>query len=294
MRYVYDNGLPFNGPLKENLDRQIERVENGKASLIIVDGGVGEGKTTFITHILDYINSKKGLPPIDISKKGPQLGLGGVEFTKKLRVCYEDKLPCCGYDEAGDFSKRGSISHFNSMINRTFETYRAFKCVVVMGLPNFNILDQQIFDNKIPRLLLHLKNRSKNTGYYYGYSLYKMDLLKYYMGKAKIKNYAYKRVWPNFMGTFLNLPPERCKQLDEVTISNKLSILKKSEIKLEGLISYPEMASKLMRSLIWTKKAVADLNIKPKRIISRAKYFDNEALAKLTEHLEIKTDRRKR
>jgi len=293
MSLLYSNGLPFNGPLDMNLDKLIERVEKKKASMIIIDGGVGEGKTTLEVELLDYINAKKGFPKVEISKKGPQLGMGGADFLKKLRVCYEDRLPCIGYDEAGDFSRRGSLTSFNAMINRTFETFRAFKCIVVMALPNFDVLDQQILDNKIPRMLLHLKDRTQNTGNYYAYSLYKIMLLKYRMSKLKIKNYAYSSVWPNFYGHFKDLDPDRSKQLDKVSIGNKLKILRKSEIKVEGLLTYPEMATKLMRSIIWVRNAVSVLKIKPAREIGRQKYFNPSTLGVLSEHLEKMSDRRR-
>jgi len=290
---LYQNGLPFNGPLDMNLDKLIDRVDKKKASLIVIDGGIGEGKTTKMIHLLDYINKKKGFPEIEIDKKGPQLGMGGVSFMKKLRTCFEDKLPCIGYDEAGDFSRRGSLTGFNAMINRTFETFRAFKCIVIMALPNFDVLDQQLLDNKIPRLLLHLKDRTENTGNYYGYSLYRMQLLKYRMSKLKIKNYAYSTVWPNFYGHYLDLTPERSKMLDKVSTSSKIDILRKSEIKAEGLMTYPELATKLMKSIIWVRNAVATHKIKVKREIGRQKYFDQQALNILSEYVDKMQDRRR-
>ena len=77
-----------------------------------------------------------------------------------MNVCYQERFPAAGYDEAGDFNKRDSLSNFNAMINRTFETFRAFKIVVVLVLPSFSVLDNQLFDNMIPRLLL-LPNHNK-------------------------------------------------------------------------------------------------------------------------------------
>jgi len=170
---LYKNGLPFSDILSENIKDLQDRVHSRKASLVIVDGGVGEGKTTLVIHILDYINKINKLPPIDI--KGPQLAVGGVDFLRKMRTCHEDKLPCVGYDEAGDFSRRGSLTQFNAMINRTFETFRAFRCIVVMALPTFNVLDQDLIDKNIPRLFLHLKDRGKNYGNFEGYSLYRLN-----------------------------------------------------------------------------------------------------------------------
>lgn len=283
-RFKYEHGLPFSRGLAVNIEDLVKRIDNKKASLIIIEGGVGEGKTTLGVHIADYTNSLKKLPPIDFS--GPQLAMGGVDFLKKMRVCYEEKLPVIIYDEAGDFSKRGALTRFNAVINRTFETFRAFKCLVIICLPNFNVLDNQLFDNKIPRLLLNCRDRTNAQGNYDGYGLSEMLWLKYWIKKSPIKNYAYGRVYANFNGHFLDLDPERSKLLDKVSISNKLNILRKNEVRIEGLLSYPEIAQRLNVSIDFVRRAVSNLKIKPARCIGRAKYFDQEALAQLSDFSE--------
>jgi len=286
---LYNNGLPFNGDLAENLDRLIDRVNSGKASVLIIEGGVGEGKTTIAVEVLDYINSKYNLPPIDLIDR-PQLAMGGAEFMQKLRVCHEKKLPVVAYDEAGDFSRRGSLTQFNSMLNRTFETFRAFRILVVIILPNFNVLDQNLFDNKIPRLMISLKSRGSSYGSYGGYSLYRMALLRSYMQKMRIKNYAYSLVRPNFRGHFKNLPINRCRDLDQISTSNKLAILAKSEVKVEGLLTYPELAAKLLKSISWVRAKVSELKLKENRIIRQVKYFGPETLGRLSDHLEVMSE----
>lgn len=285
VRYFYDNGLPFSTGLAPNLDDLQERINKKKASLIIISGGVGEGKTTLAVHIADYINkiNKKGLIVFD----GPQMAMGGADFLKKMRVCYEDKLPVIIYDEAGDFSKRGSLTKFNAVLNRTFETFRAFKCMVIVCLPNFDILDNQIFENQIPRLLLRCKERSQHSGNYDGYGLSEMFWLKYWFKKSPMKAYAYGRVWPNFNGHFLDLTPERSDELDKVSIKSKINILQKSEIKIEGLLTYPELAQKLNKGIDWCRRAVSNLKIKPARTIRRASYFDSDTLNQLSELSDV-------
>jgi len=295
MTKLYANGLKFDGPLADNLDDLMKRVDNNKASLVILTGGIGEGKTTLLVEILDYINMKKGLPPISLdSKYHPQLGQGGLEFMQNLRVCFEQKLPCVGYDEAGDFSKRGSLTQFNSMLNRTFDTFRAFKCVVVIALPNFNILDGDLFDKNIPRLMLRLKGRSEKYGNYSAYSLYKMDLLRSCMKSFKLKNYAWTKVWPNFKGHFLDIEPERSKQLDRLSTLSKLKILRKSEVRIEGLLTYPELATKLMKSIAWTRRATNNLGLKEDRIINKVKYFKPDVLDRLSDHLDYVSENPKK
>jgi len=289
--YRYPHGLQFSEKLAENLDSLQARVNLNKTAMILIDGGLGEGKTTLLLEVLDYINHINGLPQVTID--GPQLAMGGKDFLQKLRTCYQKKLPCIGYDEAGDFTRRGSLTQFNAMLNRTFETFRAFKCIVVLTLPNFNVLDQQILDNQIPRLLLHLKGRTKRTGNFYGYSLYTMLLLKDKMSKLKIKNYAFAVIHPNLYGHFLDLEPKRSKELDKLSTKNKLTILRKSEVSIEGLMTYSEISTKLFRSVNWCRQTACNLKIKPARTIGRVKYFDKVTVDILTDHLDKVTDRRK-
>lgn len=290
---TYKNGLPFDGDLADNLQFLVDRVKGKKASLIIINGGVGEGKTTMMVHVLDYINKLHNLPEIDLID-GTQMGMGGLDFMKKLRICAERKLPCLGYDEAGDFSKRGSLTQFNAMLNRTFETFRAFRCIVVIALPNFDILDQNLFDNKIPRLLIDCRNRSMTYGNYSAFSLYRMLLLKARMKKLQLKNYAFSLISPNFRGHFLDVSPERSKQLDRLSTKNKLSILKASEVRVEGLLTYPELATKLMKSVSWVRHSVSNLKLKHARIIDRVKYFDVNTLNRLSEHLDYVSENPKK
>ena len=287
---VYTNGLPFSSPLDKVIKKLWDRVENKKAALILIEGGLGEGKTTLLIHILDYINKINGLPPVDL--EGSQYSMGGVDFLKHIRVCYDTKLPCVGYDEAGDFSRRGSLTNFNSMMNRTFETFRAFKCIVVMALPAFWVLDNELIDKNIPRLTLTLNKRTNKSGNYAARSLYRLQMLKFRMAKTNSKSYAYGSVHPNFRGHFLDLAPDRSKQLDKLTTRNKLEILRKSEVRIEGLLTTAELATKLFKSIAWVYKAVRDLKLKPNRRIGSVRYFDVNALNQLVEHSEIVGDAR--
>jgi hypothetical protein len=74
--------------------------------------------------------------------------------------------------------------------------------------------------------------------------------------------------------------------LDLMSTTNKLSILAKSEVKVEGLLTYPELAAKLLKSISWVRTKVAYLKIKENRVIRQVKYFDPEALNLLSNHLD--------
>jgi len=283
----YDHGLPFDKKLGENIASLVARIKGNKASLLINDGGVGEGKTTMMVHEADYVNKLNGLEPITLeAKKHPQLALGGQDFIKKLRVCFEKDLPVIIYDEAGDFNRRGSLTRFNAMINRTFETFRGFKILVILGLPSFSVIDQDLFDKNIPRLLLHLYNRNDKQGNYKGFSLYRMMYIKQKMSKLTVKPFAYDIVQPNFRGHFKDLDPIRAAALDRISTLGKIDVLKKAEVKIEGLMPYTEIGTKLGRSVVWVRMAVGKLKMKPTRIINRLRYFSEDQVNRLADHLD--------
>lgn len=288
--YKYDNGLPFNGKLPENLKRQIDdRIGKQFPSVILIDGGQGQGKTTLMVHILDYINSIHGLPPCDLSKKNhPQLSLGGKEFIKNFNQCKKDKLPCIAYDESGDYSKRSSMSKFNSMLNRRFETIRSSNIIVLFALPNFNVIDNYLFDLQIVRGALHLYERQNNYGQFYSYSLGQINWLRYWYDELPKprKHECYKRTLANFNGEFKNLPPERAKMLKALSDYGKDMQSEESEIKSYGLMNFQEIAQQLHRSLIWVRVHVSKLRLKPVRMFNRMNYYDKSTLDILADYID--------
>ena len=280
--------LPFCETLAKNLEELDKRVfVLNKASMIVIDGSVGEGKTTLAVHTADYFNKLHDKPPIALEPKNhPQLSMGGSEFTTCMRICFKTKEIILIYDEAGDFNKRGSISRFNQMLNRVFETYRGFRVVVILCLPCFDVLDNWLFLNCIPRLLLHCEKRGQKFGNYKGYSLYRMMYIRRYMKKFTIPHYAYTSVEPNFRGTFFDLAKERSEKLNILSITGKLGSLKKSEITLGGLLSYVALGEKLNRQHRWIRATAKRLNIRPVKVIDRVKYFDESALNRMIDYID--------
>ena len=148
------------------------------------------------------------------------------------------------------------------------------------------VLDNQLFDNQIPRFLIHCHNRESEYGNYSVYDLGQIAWLRYYIAKLPIKATAWNAVYPNFVGHFKNLPQHRREQLNQISIKNKLSILRKSEVRMEGLVTYPEMATKLNRSIDWVRHSISNLKINPIRRIGRIAYFDQNTINLLITHLE--------
>lgn len=280
MKYLYDHGKPFQKPLEVRLAQWNDRVRNQKkAALIIIDGGVGEGKTTLAVHCADEINGG----PIDFEK---QLAMGGIDFAKKLKICFEENLPILIYDEAGDFNSRGALTKFNAMLNRIFETYRTFKVTIILCLPNFGVLDRTLLDKGVVRALIHCYQRSTQQGNYKVYSLWRIYYLKEKMKKLIVKIAAYNFTTPNFYGHFLDLPPERSKVLDKFSSDSKVGVLEDIHTKLEGLLSYQELGKRVGRSVVWIQKNLKELKIPAKKIYKKRKYFDESALEFLSKKVE--------
>ena len=159
------------------------------------------------------------------------------------------------------------------MLNRVFETFRGFKILVIICIPSFDVLDENLFKNNIPRQLVHLENRTINQGNFKAYSLYRMFYLKARMKKLVVKNMAYTLVEPNFYGHCLDLEPERSIALNKISMKGKFNILKKAELKSEGLLSIIDIANKINRSLIWVRKRNKEMNIKPYKKFENKHYF---------------------
>lgn len=290
-RLLYDNGLPFTAGVKKNekgevqhidklaynLDKQKHRVfEEGFASLILVDGGVGKGKTTFDVHIADYLTGRQ-------IRFDEQLRMGGEDFIKGLRVCYDKGHIVAVYDESGDFNKRGTLSRLNATLNRVFEIYRAFKIIVVLSLPSMLKLDQGLFESNIPRMLIHIEQRDRIQGTFSVYDLPRMMWIRARAADKRvvIKNKAYQMVQPNFRGHFLNLSDERTKELSEYSTRGKLDLVDLVSIKGEGLMTYQELAAKLDRNHIWVRQKIAKAGIQPSKKYKGKNYFGPDVAAKL-------------
>src|SRR4030042_1914657 len=162
----------FSEPLLRSIRRSQLRVNKGKAASILLDGGLGEGKTTLAVLIADTLNADRQLRPISLDPAyHPQIAMGSGEFKKNLLICAKEKLPVLIYDEAGDFNTRGFISKLNRELYRTFNIYRAFKVIVIICLPAMTDLDGGIFKLNVIRFGLHLRGSNEKRGKFNCYSL---------------------------------------------------------------------------------------------------------------------------
>jgi len=210
--------------LRANVQRLIQRIDENFASCVVIFGGLGQGKTTMGVQIADQVNDYYGQPPIDLESK-EQVATGGEEFKRKLIAAYRAGYHVLLYDESGDFSGRSYYSRLNRELYRIFQVYRAFKILVVLILPSFTDMDTGLFKLDVVRLGLHLRNRNRLRGTFFGYSLKKLIYAKHNISKGRVvPAFALRSVSPNFSGIFKNLNSKRADQLDKLSTAAKVKI----------------------------------------------------------------------
>jgi len=274
MAIKYKNGHAVTDGVVKNLKDLKYRVEvEKKASLLIIDGQQGEGKSTLAIICGDVYSGEE----IDLNT---QYAIGGDEFVKKLKSCFELKKKVLIYDEAGDFSSRSSLTKFNRNLSRVFETFRRFQIFIILVLPCVKTLDRKLFDDGVPRCLLHCHGRGLQEGKIWGYDGVKAQRIVARMKKVEVPQVVYKdpRLSQNFNAFFVNLSHERAKELDEISLSGKMDILDALIDKPEGLLSYQNIANNLNKSLPWARLVINNLKIQPVKVIKKVKYFDPEVL----------------
>jgi len=281
--FVYDHGLPFRELLAKNIDDLMERIRKKKASLLIVDGGVGEGKTTLGVHLADYVNIRYGTgKPVDF--RGAQMAMGGKEFGEKLIQCHDEKLLVILYDEAGDFDKKTTLSNFNRRLMRIFEMYRGFKILVILALPRFYKLENELFDLGIPRMLVHCEDRTEGQGNFRVFDLEQMYYIKHHAMKIIVKPKCYDFGMSNFQGHFLDLPPERSRDLDAVSVASKRRETKKTVFDVKGRFSVELIAKHFGMSIRWVRLKLKEVeDVGDVVTFERKKWYRKEILQQIEE-----------
>ena len=125
-----------------------------------------------------------------------------------------------------------------------------------------DILDSQIFTNKIPRMLIncHNKVQGKYTRFR-AYSLYRMFWLKKNFKELTVKPQAYTKVKPNFRGLIRPLDSERVEAVDIISGRGKKEVLAGGD--KNKLYDKYELANILGRSASYVQIRLQQLNVKP-------------------------------
>lgn len=280
--YVYPHGSPFSQVLEISIDSLMDRIKRNKASMILIDGNVGEGKTTLGVLVGDYVNKKFGhMENIDLHG---QLAMGGKDFGEKLLVCHEEKKAVLIYDESGDFDKKTTISRFNRNLMRVFEMYRGFKILIILCLPKFYKLENELFEIGIVRMLLHVEGRTENQGNFRVFDLEQMYYIKHHAQKIIVKPKCYDFGVPNFYGHFLNLPPDRSDELDRISIANKRKEVKKTVYDVKNRVTLEMIMAHFKKSHFWVRKKMKELDdIGDVKLFEKKKWYLKEILERIEE-----------
>ena len=313
--YANRFGLPFDVYLARALTEMKKRVDKKKAACLIVDGSVGEGKTTLAVHCADFLNGAyvhkkpqnpepfkpiefQGFYELDESKLiklEKQYSMGGEEFQQVLLDCVKEKFKVIIYDEAGDFSRRGALTGLNQNLNRIFETYRTFKIILILCLPSVATLDRDIFLKGVPRALLHCQGRDENAGFFKAFSLKQVLWALHDMKTHPVPQLVYNKLTPNFTGLFYDLPESRSKQLEEISSKGKLNILEEQSLGNDKYLTIGQIAVKYKASPRSIESSLKVAGATPDKEINGQKYYDksNPLVSNVIALLEIKEDKRK-
>ena len=280
--FVYDHGLPFSSVLALSIDSLMDRIKRNKASMILIDGNVGEGKTTLGVHVGDYVNKRFGSGTM-IDLHG-QLAMGGKDFGEKLLICHDKKEVVLIYDESGDFDKKTTISRFNRNLMRIFEMYRGFKILIILCLPKFYKLENELFEIGIPRMLLHVEDRSMRQGNFRAFDLEQMYYIKHHAQKIIVKPKCYDFGIPNFYGHFLDLPPDRSAELDRISVANKRKEVKKTVYDVKNRVTLEMIAKHFGVSTFWVRQRLKMLDdIGDVKIFEKKKWYEKTILERIEE-----------
>jgi len=267
------NGHPFDDSLIPSLESVRDRIKLNKAAMIIIDGGVGEGKTTLACHIAKFFQ-----PDWVRQRSEELLAMGGKQFLKALDVSVKKGDKVVVYDEAGDFNSRGALTYFNQNLNRVFETYRQTQKLIILCLPDSSDIDKSLYKKRIPRAVINTYNRNRKWGNYRVYSLWRAWYLHEKMRKLTVPPQAYTMVSPNLYGHFKDLSPEERDIIGKISMKGKRQIIQQSYLNQKGLIDIEEIG----RRTGYSKASLyPKLRDESSESVGRKKYWDKSIVEKL-------------
>ena len=231
----YNNGLKWNRDyFTENIDEQVIRTKNNHPSVIVLDGLYGQGKTTLGVEMGDYISKEHYNTTFDIDK---QLGKGINDFLESINWCIANNKNVCIFDEAGEFSKKGTMTRLNKLLNRVFEVFRATKIVLIICVPSIQDLDDSQLKKGLVRFLVNCYGRTTQPfSKLRVYDIERIFYIKHYMKKEVVPAKAYSKVRPNFHGYFKDLDANVREDLRILDLKDKKGILKDKYFEAKGLI----------------------------------------------------------
>jgi hypothetical protein len=220
---TYDNGYPYTDPLPVWLDTASSLVqEQNKACLILVDGELGQGKSTMAAQMLRQIDP--GFVATEESFK-LRYQLGGTALLGNVVKAHSKGAKGVIFDEAGiDLSSRSAMSTMNKNLLAFFQIHRALKVVVFLVMPSISIVDRQIFKYGIHRF--HVHTHSMVYGKYTQFRLWDRKATLFLRLKLEERvdprdAYFAKTGFSNFNGWSKPLPKEYQDMLDKFGLEAK-------------------------------------------------------------------------
>lgn len=292
-KLYYQYGLPFSKYLASAFNQLNDRVlKLNKASFIIIDGAVGSGKTIAGVSVADYFNGAyilqaDGSYIVDSSKfigLNLQYAMGAKDFMKKIVLCYKAGLHVMVYDEAGDFSKRGSLTKLNQDLNRIFEICRAFQVVIIIVLPNFFYIDRSVLDKEMIRALIRISRDSEKYSYYKMWDMNGLNWIKWRSMKLPVPNQCYNYQKPIQEGCFLPLNEERMSMLRHLSNKDKISTAESISAKSDShksLSTIKHIATIYNVSLSTVREFIRNHKVKSKGIEGKTNLYDGKDIERI-------------
>jgi hypothetical protein len=276
----YKNGKPFDGPISKNMDAWRTRISKGKPAGVIICAPPGRGKTTLAVHLCrEYLQQ----PELDIKVICDKyMGNGFKDTLAKLDKVYMEGGKIIIYDEAGDVSKRRSLSQINYEILQVINKIRGFNMFMIMIMQDFSLLDGAIITSELFRAGFYITDRKETYADYDCYSLNGLGRVRWCMSETLkhdlFKNKAFTLVEANFWGHYKNLPVSESEYLHKWSIDAKIKSFREMLDKQDGLMNMKEIASEIGRSRVWVTKNLNKLGVNHVKKRGLLKFYDSTAL----------------
>lgn len=264
-----------NPDFTELLDEQTKRIENKKPSVIVIDGVHSGGKTTFASHIAQYVEAQQN-NSFDYEN---QVGKGMDKFLEKLKWCRENKKNVCIYDEAEDFDRKGAMSKLNRMLNRIFSILRINKIMIIVILGSVKMLEKQPLQKGLIRCLINVHGREidkpfANIRLYDASNIfYLMWLMERHEKTGKAPLGAYNKTYAFMKSKILKADYEDEELWDSIDYKDKAMMQDEAALESKGLISIDTLARESGYSVSYIRTLFREIQPDAQRIGNKNYYY---------------------
>lgn len=226
-RFLYDNGYSYTDPLPEWIERAGSLVREKKASIILVDGELGNGKSTLAVNMARQLD-----PGFKATEESYRLRytMGGRQFRDGFIRAFEGGAKVIVFDESGaDYTSRGALSALNSQLNRVFQMSRQFGLVIFLVLPNIVLLDRQLFRIGAHRFTVHVHSSKANK--YNSFRVFGREETIFLHNRLQDelnprRAYFSPSILSNYDGNALPAPPAHQALIDKIGLEYKVENIK--------------------------------------------------------------------